>query len=205
MRVVIQHWWVLALRAGLAMGLAIFVFLMSAWAKYSLLDAVTVPFMVAGLSAYGILDSLLLLYLGFQLPHRTGARALGIMQGIGGMILGGLLLSILFAEAQLDWFIYLITAQAGFAGAFELTSGRHFQHHHREEWACYAAGIVSIIFALLLQIVYTGNTRQALDWFIAYALLLGISMAWFGFRLHALGRTIHALAPAHSPIRTKAS
>ena len=188
MREVIHHWWILALRSLLALTLAMAIFLLQAWVKFSFLDAVTVPFLIVMLSAYGILDSLLLLFLGFQFAPHSPARTISFTQGMCGAAIGVLMVTVFFRPAEIEWFVYIITAQAAATGIFEFLSGLRFTSHIRDEWACFATGVASIGFAVLLQTSYNGTTRRALDWFLAYALLLFASMGWFSFRLFVLNR-----------------
>jgi hypothetical protein len=191
MKEVIHHWWIPALRAALALALAAGIFLLQAWAKFQFLDAVTIPFLLIALSIYGILDSFLLIFLGMQFaPHapHAPARTISVTQGFCGVAIGLLLLTILFRAAEIEWFVYLVTAQAAVTGIFELLAGLRFTSHVRDEWACFAAGAVSLGFSVLLQMNFDGSTRHALDWFLAYALMLGASMGWFSYRLHSLDR-----------------
>lgn len=196
MREVIHHWWILAVRALLALGLAGAVLLLQAWAKYPLLDAVTVPFLVTALATYGLLDSAVVFYLGWQFPPHAPARVISLTQGMCGMVLGGLLLTVLFRDAQLEWFLYLVTAQAAATGLFEVLVGLRFTSHVGEEWSCFAAGAASLGFAVLVQTAFDGTVQMALDVFFGYALLLAASMAWFSWRLRALDRGLRHAHPA---------
>jgi hypothetical protein len=187
-REVIHHWWVLGMRAILALLLAAGIFLLQAWAKFSFFDVVTIPFMIVALSLYGILDSGLLLYLGMQFPPRSAMRTLSLAQGFCGIVIGALLITVFFRTAEIPWFLYIISAQAAVTGGFELLFGLRFTRHVREEWSCFATGAASVLFAILLQTSYSGTTRHALDWFLGYALLLAASMGWFSYRLFLLAR-----------------
>ena len=188
MKEVIHHWWIPGLRALLALVLGGCLFLLQAWAKFQFLDAVTIPILLIALSIYGILDSFLLIFLGIQFAPHAPARTLSVMQGLCGAAIGLLLLTVLFRATEIEWFVYLVTAQAAVTGIFELVSGLRFTSHVRDEWACFAVGAVSMGFSVLLQLNYDGSTRHAMDWFLAYALMLGASMAWFSYRLHSLNR-----------------
>lgn len=198
MREVIHHWWILAVRALLALGLAGAVLLLQAWAKYSLLDAVTVPFLVTALSTYGLLDSAVVFYLGWQFPPHTPARMINLTQGVCGMLFGALLLTVLFRDARLEWFLYLVSAQAAATGLFEILTGLRFTSHVGEEWSCFGVGAASLGFAVLVQTAFGGTVQVALEVFFGYAVLLALSMAWFSWRLHRLHRgMMHAhTAPA---------
>jgi hypothetical protein len=198
MREFMHHWWVLALRSGLALALAATIFFLQAWTKYSFFDAVTVPFLIVALSLYGIIDSSLLLYMSLQLPQHSPVRRVSLAQGICGIALGALLLTVFFRRVEIVWFVYIITAQAAITGVFELLSGFRFRAHVEDEWACFAAGIASIGFAVLLRTYYDPTARHALDWFLAYALLLAASLGWFGHRLFSLHRLIRREQDHHA-------
>ncbi|HUR37432.1 MAG TPA: hypothetical protein VM009_06425 [Terriglobales bacterium] len=197
MREFMRHWWVLALRSGLALALAVTIFLLQAWTKFSLFDAVTIPFLIMALSVYGIIDSSLLLYMSLQLPQHSPVRTVSLAQGVCGIAVGGLLLTVFFRQVEIVWFVYIITAQAAITGVFELLSGFRFRAHVEDEWACFAAGAASIAFAVLLRIYYDPAARHALDWFLAYALLLGVSLGWFAHRLFTLHRLIRRQQDHH--------
>jgi len=196
MREVIHHWWILAVRALLALALAGAVLLLQAWAKYPLLDAVTVPFLVTALSTYGLLDSAVVFYLGWQFPPHAPARMINLTQGVCGMVFGTLLLTVLFRDAQLEWFLYLVTGQAAATGLFEILAGLRFTSHVGEEWSCFAVGAASLGFAVLVQTAFGGTVQVALEVFFGYAVLLAVSMAWFGWRLLRLHRGMKHAHPA---------
>ena len=199
MRDVIHHWWILGLRAMLALVLAVAIFLLQAFAKFSLLDAVTVPFMIVALTVYDVLDSFLLLYLGLQFAPHSPSRTISITQGICGIGIGGLLLTVFFRTVEIDWYLYIISAQAAATGVFELLSGLRFTSHVRDEWACFATGVASLGFGVLLQTSYSGTTSHALDWFLGYAVLLTASMGWFSYRLFVLHREMRLEHESHRP------
>lgn len=188
MRDVIHHWWVFGVRGVLALGLAVGIVLLEAWAKYAFLDAVTVPFLIILLSGYGMLDSLLLIYLAVQFPAHSPTRLIVLTQGVLGVIIGILLLTVLYPAVELDWFLYIIMSQAAITGVFETLSGLRFTSHVREEWTCFAAGAASLGFAVLIYAGFSGPLRHTLHWFLGYALLLGASMGWFSYRLFAFHR-----------------
>lgn len=195
MREIIHHWWVLAARAGLALALAVALFLLQAWAKFAFLDGITIPVLVMTLAIYGVTDALLVLYIGVQFPAGTPARALSVAQGMVGFGIGVLLLTMYFREAKLTWFVYLITAQAVGNGIFEIVTGFHFRRHVRDEIACFAAGLASLGFAVWLNTGFDGTTSHALDWFLLYAVLLGVSMAWFSVTLRRMKRELEQAHP----------
>jgi hypothetical protein len=190
MREIIQHWWVLALRSGLALALAVTIFLLQAWAKFVFLDGITVPFLIVALAVYGVTDSFLVFYMGMQFPERTPARTISLTQGVCGAGIGVMLLTTYFRTAELSWFIYIITAQAIITGIFEVLTGLRFTTHVADEWACFAAGAASLGFAVWLNTGFDGSTLHALDWFLGYALLLSASMAWFTVILWRMRREL---------------
>jgi hypothetical protein len=190
MREIIHHWWILGLRSLLAFALAAGIFLLQAWAKFSILDAVTIPFLIVGLSLYGMLDSLLLIYLGLQFAPSSPARSVTVTQGLVGAGIAAMLLTIFFRSVEVRWFLYLITAQAAMTGIFEVMTGFRFTRHIREEWACFAAGAASLGFAVLVQTGGPMTMQNALDWFLGYALLLAVSSGWFSYRLRRLNQEL---------------
>ncbi len=190
MREIIHHWWVLGLRSALALALGIALFLLQALAKFTFLDAVTIPFLLAALATYGIADSLLVFYMGLQFPAQTPARMISLTQGVCGAAIGVMLLTTYFRAAEVSWFLYIITAQAVVTGLFEILSGLRFTSHVADEYACFAVGIASLGFAIWLQTGYDGTTQHALNWFLAYALLLSVSMAWFSITLLRMHREL---------------
>lgn len=196
MREIIHHWWVLAARAGLALALAVTIFLLQAWAKYAFLDGITIPILIVALALYGVADSFLVFYMGLQFPARTPARTISMMQGLCGAAIGVALLTTYFRSVEVAWFIYIITAQAIVTGLFEVLTGLRFTTHVQDELACFAAGVASLGFAVWLHTGFDGTTPRALDWFLAYALLLCVSMAWFALTLRRMRRELQQAHPA---------
>lgn len=130
------------------------------------------------LAAYGIVDSAIVLTMGFMIPHQRPGRVTLKVQGICGVVIGILLLATVYTRIDLHWFLYLAVIQAAGIGVTEFIVATGTSIHHGARW-CYASAIVAVISAVAL--LFGGHMGpRELAWLI-YGYL-----GAFGFNLFIL-------------------
>jgi hypothetical protein len=130
------------------------------------------------LAAYGILDSAIVLTMGFMIPYQRPGRVALKVQGICGVVIGILLFALVYNPIDLHWFLYLAAIQAAGIAVTEFIVARGTSVHHGARW-CYASAAVAAISAIALLFGRDLSPRE-LAWLI-YA-YLGV----FGFNLFTL-------------------
>jgi uncharacterized membrane protein HdeD (DUF308 family) len=168
-----RHWWVVALRglAALVFGILAFV-----------LPGMTLGVLILLFGAYAIVDGVLALY--------SAARSRGnhvwalVFEGIVGIVAGGVAFALpgLTALALL----FVIAAWAILTGIMEVVAAVRLRKVIDNEWALIVAGVLSIIFGVLLA-VQPGAGALAVVWLIgSYALVFGIALLALAWRLRGM-------------------
>ena len=173
---VARHWWAVALRGvcGVMFGLMAF-----AW---------------PGLT----LATLILLYGAYALTDGVFAIVVGVRGGLGGLIVVGLL-GIAAGVMTFFWpgltalaLLYAIAVWSIFRGIFEIVAAVRLRKEIEGEWLLAAAGVLSIVFGVLL-ILFPGTGALSLVWLIgSFAVVWGVFLIVLGFRLRGMPQRIQA-------------
>ncbi len=144
--------------------------------------------LVIAFGVFALLDGIFTLVAGIDLNRFfTGAWAV-MLGGVLGIVVGVSTL-IWVRQATLVWF-YVIAAWAILSGILDIVAADRFRVHIPGEWSLILAGVLSILFGVLL-IVYPGPGLIALVWVIGiFAIAYGIMELIFSSRLHKLGNAI---------------
>src|SRR6185369_16473445 len=113
------------------------------------------------------------------------SRAWGVLVfGILGVIVG--LYAFFYPGVTALALLYLIAAWAFVRGIFEIVMAIQLRKEISYEWALIVSGLISIIFGIVL-VANPGAGALALVWVIGvFALLFGIMMIVFAFRVRGL-------------------
>ena len=166
-----RYWWALVLRGVLAIAFALFCFLK---------PEVTLPVLVLFVGAWFLVDGVFTFIHGFRAekkwPHFLYG-ALGVAAGLVTFFNPALTtLSLLYLIAF--WFV--------FKGVLEISLAIRLRKEINREWLLGLAGVVSILFGALI-ILNPGSGALAVLWLIGiYALLFGILLTLFGFKVRSL-------------------
>jgi uncharacterized membrane protein HdeD (DUF308 family) len=133
----------------------------------------------------------------------TGAvRAAEAHERWGVLLLEGMV-GILAAVASVLWpaitalaFVYIIGAWAILTGVFEIGAAIRIRKYVTGEWLLAIAGVLSILFGVLILAVPLAGALVITLWFGAYAFLFGVVLLSLGLRLR---RWRHGL-PGFHPI-----
>jgi uncharacterized membrane protein HdeD (DUF308 family) len=172
--VLTQKWWAVVLRGVLAIVFGI-VALASPGATL-----VSLAFVVG---AYAFLDGV------FAIVAAFGSRGRDVvwhvLDGILGIAVG--LATFFFPGVTAQGLVLLVGMWAILTGIFEVIAG--FELPIKRDWLLVLAGIASIVFGVLVFVDPVGGAL-AIAWLIGgYALVFGVSMLVFGFRLRSLRDT----------------
>lgn len=200
MRVLIDNWWLLALRGVFALLFAMFALSLQTVMGMGLLSAIA----LAGLV---VLFGLLALSAGIctMAAAIRGAgqekSSLLLWDGIVICLAGAGI--ILAPRLDLVWLVYGIAVWALVAGILELLQARKLRRHVSDEWFLGLAGAGSLCLGAYLLIARPTGGTAMLRWLGLYAGFSGVAILGLAFRLHALRASIHKLAnqPASTTAR----
>ena len=168
--------WVTVLTRGLVALLAgSAILIVPDMARTILLLPIAIAVAVAGLAGYGVFDSALIFVSSFMALTSRVKVALRL-QGLIGVTIGLLLLSVVYNQVRLEWF-GLAALQALTAGIGETVVARHTTSRAVSHWN-YAAAVVAFVFAAvygLIRIRWAEDlTPRELSWAIdTYLLAFG--------------------------------
>jgi undecaprenyl pyrophosphate phosphatase UppP len=155
-------------------------------ARTILLLPIAVAVAVAGLAGYGIFDSALIFISSFM-AQTTNAKIALRVQGLIGVAIGLLLLSVLYNQVRLEWFLSLAALQALTAGFGETVVARHTTNRAASHWN-YSAAVIAFISAAVygfIRIRWAEDlTPRALSWAVyMYLLAFGIAQCLTAARM----------------------
>lgn len=169
-----QNWWVLALRgvAGILFGLGAFV-----W------PGITIAALVLLFGAYVLVDGIFAVAAGVRMRGQLDRWWLVVLEGIAGIVLG--VLTFRSPDITVLVLVSFVAAWSIITGVLEIATAVRMRMLIANEWLLGVSGIVSIIFGVLL-IALPGPGTLALVWLIgSYALIFGVLMLLFAFRLRS--------------------
>lgn len=171
----IQNWWVLALRGALAVLFGILAVL---W------PGITIEVLILLFGIYAIVDGVFAIVSGFRAARRDERWGALVIEGIAGIIAGFIALFVPLAAALA--FAYLFAAWALVTGIFEIYAAIRLRDEIEGEWLLALTGILSAALGIFIAI-FPGAGLVALAWMIGiYAIVFGILMLVLAFRLRSL-------------------
>jgi uncharacterized membrane protein HdeD (DUF308 family) len=171
--------WLLVLQGILAVAFGVI-----AWVWPDL----TVTTLVILFGAYAIASGVMSLWAAVG-AHRVGDSPWPfIFRGLLGIGTG--VVVAVWPDISALALLYVIAAWAIVVGIYEVMAAIALRKAIGNEWLLALAGIASIAFGVLAAI-YPGDGAVALVWTIGvYAIVFGILMIAYGFRLHGWGRRL---------------
>lgn len=180
-----NHWWAILLRGivGVIFGVLAF-----AWPGATLLALVFVW------GAYAVVDGAFALYLTFLAARQERRWWPFLLEGLAGIGAGIVAFAVPGITALV--LLYLIAAWAILTGIVEIVAAVDLRKQIRNEWLLGLAGVLSIVFGILVA-VQPDAGALAVVWTIgAYALLFGVTLVVLAFRVRSLGKRLQAGAEA---------
>lgn len=164
-------WWVVALRGVLAI---VFGVIALVYPGATLLSLALV------FGAYALLDGVFAIFAAFGYGGREAVWY--VLEGILGIAVG--VATFFYPDITAQALVYLVGFWAIMTGIFEIVAG--FELPLSRDWMLALAGVVSIVFGVLVFFNPAGGA-VAVVWMIGiYAVLFGITMLVFGIRLRGL-------------------
>jgi uncharacterized membrane protein HdeD (DUF308 family) len=166
-----RNWWAFALRGAVAVAIGVVALAMPETALVGL---------VLLFAAYLLLDGVFAIVAGFRAAERHQRWFALMAEGVVG-IAAGLLIATL-PELSLLLFIYVGAAWAIVTGVTLLFAAQRV-YRHNGEWLMLAAGILSILWGVMVLIWPAAGVVVWAWWIGAYALIFGAIMLALAFRL----------------------
>jgi uncharacterized membrane protein HdeD (DUF308 family) len=170
-------WWAIALRALAAILLGIIAIA---------LPGPTLAAIVIVFGVYAIADGILAIVAavrGFRKKERWGAM---LLQGLVGLIAGAI--AIFSPGIGALALTYLVAAWALVTGAFEIAAAIRLRKAIKGEWLLLLAGLLSIVFAVLVAIFPGAGALTLVWWLGAYALAYGVVSLVLALRVRTFTR-----------------
>lgn len=196
-----MDFWITVLARGLVALLAgSAILIVPDMARTILLLPIAVVVAIAGLAGYGVFDSALIFVSSFMGQTARVRMALRV-QGLMGVAIGLLLLSVVYNRVQLEWFLGLAALQALGAGIGEAVVARHTAANRTVSLWNYTAAAIAFVFAVVygfIRIRWADNlSPRALSWTVyVYLLAFGIAQCLTAARM--LYADHQALSPSAS-------
>ena len=168
-----RHWWAVAFR-----GLAAIIFGVLAF----ILPGITLSVLILFYGAYAIVDGVLALYAAIR-SRGQPVWAL-LLEGVLGI--GAGLVAFFWPAITALALLYVIATWAILTGVVEVVAAVQLRQAITNEWAFILSGVLSVVFGLLL-VIQPGAGALTLVWLIGlYAVLFGVSLLAFAWRLRGL-------------------
>ncbi len=171
-----RTWWAMAIRGIAAIVLGILAFV---W------PGITFEVLVLFFGAYAFVDGIFAV--AAALTHRTGDhRWLLLLEGIVGILLG----IVTFFRPGLTAFalVYVIAAWGVITGVLEILAAIRLRRELANELLLLISGVVSVIFGFAVALFPAAGAIAIAYMIGAYALIFGILLLIFAFRMRGMTR-----------------
>ena len=174
-----RWWWTFIVRGLLAIAFGILAFFA---------PGLGIAVLVGLFAAWALIDGATSIVAGIRTRGRDRSWWLEILEGIAGVAAG--LLALIFPLFAAEVLVLIIAAWAIITGIFEIVAAVRLREQIRGEVWLGLAGVVSILFGIVL-VLFPGTGALGLVWLIGgSALVFGAFLIILGWRL----RGIHELA-----------
>ncbi|MBD2347052.1 HdeD family acid-resistance protein [Anabaena subtropica] len=171
-----RNWWTVALRGAIAI---IFGLVALCW------PTLTLTSLVYLFASFWLAGGILLAIAAFQEQLPDIHSKLLLLEGIIGIAVGAI--ACIYPGITAFVLLYLIAAWAIGTGIFEIIASIQLRRVIENEWLPAVAGVVSLIFGVML-ITWPVAQALAILWLIAaYTILFGTLLLILGFRLRSWG------------------
>lgn len=184
--VIVLNWWMLALRgvAALIFGILAFV-----WPGMTLLGLVFL------FGAYALLNGILSLVAAFKAPEGMANKGSLIFLGLLSIVAG--LLTFFIPGITALGLVLLIAAWALVNGVIEIVAAIKLRKVVRNEWLLILAGVLSVVFGILLLLQPGVGGLALIFWIGAWAIVMGILLLILAFKIRSHHAYI-AVAEVHA-------
>lgn len=170
-----QHWWVLLIRGILALALGIIaIFFVGSTAI-----ALAILFGI-----YALVDGVIAIVAATRMNHADHRWGWLLAEGIIGVIAG--VAALAFPLMALIALVFLMGAWAIITGVTGITTAWRLRRVITGEWLWIAAGILSILFGIIVFLQPAAGVFALVYLFAFYAILTGVTFIGLAFRLRNL-------------------
>ncbi|MBD2251332.1 HdeD family acid-resistance protein [Nostoc parmelioides] len=172
-----RNWWTVVARGAIAI-----IFGLVALCRPTL----TLDLLVYLFAGFWSMGGILLAIAAFQERLHDNHSRLLLLEGIIGIGVGAI--AFIYPGIAAFVLLYLIAAWAICTGIFEILTSLQLRQTLENEWLPAVAGILSLIFGIIL-IAWPITEASAIVWLIAaYTILFGTLLLILGFQLRGWGR-----------------
>ena len=164
-----KNWWASALRGLVAVLFGLLTFL---------LPGITLATLVLLFGAYALADGIFNVIAFFKVASHQWAL---LIEGVIGVIAG--VLTFAWPAITALVLLYLIAFWAIFTGVLEIVAAVRLRKAISNEWLLLLMGVLSLLFGLFILFVPGAGALAIVLWIGAYALVFGIFLMAFAFRL----------------------
>jgi uncharacterized membrane protein HdeD (DUF308 family) len=186
----IKNWWLLGLRALLAMVFSVMAFMMQSSAEDFTLRDFALKGMVVFLGMLAVTAGVCTVAAGIWRAS-AGKWWLLVVDGVIVSTAGFVL--ILARNFSFRELMYVVVALAAAIGVVEIAAARALRRHLRDEWLLDLAGMVSVAFALAFLVIKL-KAGPMFIWLGSYSGFSAICMLALALRLRGLRVSIHNMA-----------
>ena len=170
--VIVLNWWMLALRGVAAVAFGVLAFI---WPGITLLSLVFL------FGAYALVNGILSLVAAFKAPKGTANKGALIFLGLLSIAAG--LLTFFIPGITALSLVLLIAAWALINGVTEIVVAIKLRKVMTNEWLLILAGILSIVFGILLLLQPAVGALALVFWIGAWAIVIGILLMILAFKI----------------------
>ena len=191
-RVLIDNWWLLALRGVFALAFALFGLWLDSASGTWLLTAIAQAGLVILFGVLAFAAGACTIVAAVRGAERHERWLPLLLDGVIICLAAGFIL--LAPRLDLVWLARLVAAWAVVGGVLELMAARHLRRHLQDEWLLAVAGLASLGFGLYLFFAWNREASTMVRWLTGYAAFSAVAILALAFRLRALRGTAHTLA-----------
>ncbi len=198
-RVMINNWWLLALRGAFALLFAMFAFSMQTVMGTWLVSAIALAGVVVLFGLLALAAGICTIAAAIRGAGRDKSFLL-LWDGIAICVAGIVIL--VERRVDLQLLVHGIAVWALIIGVLELLLARRLRRHLPDEWSLAVAGAVSFGFGLFFLVARMTEAIAMLRWVGLYAGFSAAMILALAFRLHSLRASVHHLAQHTAPAPT---
>ncbi len=179
--VLFEKWWVLLLRGLVSIAFAVLI-----WMQ----PAITLKAMIILFGAFALVDGVLGVWSAFSSRKDRNNWWVLMLWGLVGIGIG--IITFVAPAVTALALLFYIAIWAIVTGVLEIIAAVKLRKEIQGEWLLGLAGLLSLVFGILL-IMHPGAGVLAVLWLIAaYALILGVLMVILAFKVRGWGAKLKA-------------
>jgi uncharacterized membrane protein HdeD (DUF308 family) len=179
--VLFEKWWVLLLRGLVSIAFAVLI-----WMQ----PAITLKAMIILFGAFALVDGVLGVWSAFSSRKDRNNWWVLMLWGLVGIGIG--IITFVAPAVTALALLFYIAIWAIVTGVLEIIAAVKLRKEIQGEWLLGLAGLLSLVFGILL-IMHPGAGVLAVLWLVAaYALILGVLMVILAFKVRGWGAKLKA-------------